>query len=267
MSADVSQMLRDTENALRDFIAYVLQEKLGAGWEGKSGVSAERLTKWAERKTIEGKRQVAGAVDERLIYYADFYDLQTIFRKHWQYFAVAFGDLKTTEVWLAELEKTRDPDAHRRELLPHQRDLILGISGEIRTKIARFRSTQETSDAYYPRIEFAADNMGNSWKPGDSTTVSTRTKLRPGDVLEYVITATDPLGQALEYQCTVGAGMPGHSDEWHSKNAFTVLVTESHVAKLVFGEVSIRSKRQYHARGTFDDSIRFTYEVLPPRGF
>src|SRR3990172_13440205 len=134
MNSDVSQTLRDTENALRDFIAYVLQEKLGSGWESNSGVSPERLAKWAERKKIEGKRQDAGAVDERLIYYADFYDLQTILRKHWQYFAVALGDLKTIEVWLGELEKTRDPDAHRRELLPHQKDLILGISGEIRAK-------------------------------------------------------------------------------------------------------------------------------------
>lgn len=265
MSTDISQTLRDTENALRDFIAYVLQEKLGSDWEGKSGVSPERLIKWAERKNIESKRQAAGAVDERLIYYADFYDLQTILRKHWQYFAVALGDLKTTEVWLTELEKTRDSDAHRRELLPHQKNLILGISGEIRTKIARFRSSQETSDAYFPRIEFAADNMGNSWKLGD-TGLYTKTKLRPGDVLEYVITATDPLGHPLEFQCTLCAGTPGHSDEWHSKNAFTVLVTEEHVGKLVFCEVSIRSKRKFHARGKFDDYVHFTYEVLPPRG-
>jgi len=267
MSADVSQALRDTENALRDFVAYVLQEKLGSGWESKSGVSAERLAKWQERKTIEGKRQDAGAVDERLIYYADFYDLQIILKKHWQHFAAALGDLKTTEVWLAELEKVRDPDAHRRELLPHQRDLILGVSGELRTKIARFRSAQETSDSYYPRVEFAADNMGNSWKPGDATYVRTNTKLRPGDMLEYVVTATDPLGEALEYQRTLGAGSPGHSTEWHSKGAFKLLVTDADVAKLVFGTVSVRSKRKYHAHGTYDDHIAFTYEVLPPRGF
>ena len=61
MSTDISQTLRDTENALRDFIAYILLEKLGPGWEGKVGVSPERLAKWAERKKIEGNRQDAGA--------------------------------------------------------------------------------------------------------------------------------------------------------------------------------------------------------------
>jgi hypothetical protein len=267
MSADVSQALRDAENALRDFIAYILQEKLGTAWESESGVSPDRLQKWQERKAVEYKRQDTGATDERLIYYADLYDLQTILKKHWQHFAAAFGDLKTTEVWLAELERIRDPDAHRRELLSHQRDLIIGISGEIRTKIARYRSAQETSDAYYPRIEFAADNMGNSWKPGESNYVRTKTKLRPGDILEYVVTATDPLGETLEYQSTLCAGMTGHSDEWHSHNSFRVLVTEAHVARLVFGNVRIRSARRFHARGTFDDNVEFTYEVLPPRSF
>ena len=198
MSTDVTQALRDAENALRDFIAHVLMEKLGADWEKTCGVSEERLENWRKRKAVEAKRQDAGVVDERLIYYADFYDLRVILKKHWTHFAPALDDLKTTEVWLSELEKLRDADAHRRELLSHQRDLIVGISGEIRTKIARYRSSHETSDAYFPRIEYAADNLGNSWKLGDSSTIITGKSLRPGDVLEFVVTATDPLGQELD---------------------------------------------------------------------
>ena len=69
-------------------------------------------------------------MEERLIYYADFYDLKTILKKNWDTsFADALGDWKTFDVWLTELEKLRDPDAHRRELLPHQKSLIIGISG------------------------------------------------------------------------------------------------------------------------------------------
>lgn len=98
MSTDISQTLRDTDNALRDFISYVLQEKLGSGWESKVGVSPERLSKWAERKEVEGKRQDAGAVDERLIYYADFYDLQTILKK--------IGNISRARLVLSKLPKS-----------------------------------------------------------------------------------------------------------------------------------------------------------------
>ena len=118
---DTTQALKDTENALRDFIADMLSKSFGQGWEEKCGVSADRVEKWRERKKVEATRQETGVVDERLLYYADFYDLKNILKKHWSaIFSPALGDLKTFDVWLSELEKLRDPDAHRRELLPHQ---------------------------------------------------------------------------------------------------------------------------------------------------
>ncbi|MGO8761129.1 MAG: Swt1 family HEPN domain-containing protein, partial [Desulfobaccales bacterium] len=177
--ADISQILKDTENALRDFIAFILSQKNGPEWEANCGVSSERLRKWEERKDVEVKRQKTGAVDERLIYYADFYDLKTILKKHWEHFAPALGELKEMEAWLSALEKLRDPEAHRRELLPHQKSLIEGLSGEIRTKITRYRSRLETAEGYYPRIEFAADNLGNSWKPGEGNYIRTGLILKP----------------------------------------------------------------------------------------
>jgi hypothetical protein len=267
MSTEVSQALRDAENALRDFISHVLSGQFGSDWEVRSGVTAERIAKWRERKEAEGKRQATGALDERLIYYADFYDLRTILKKHWAHFAPALGELRTLEVWLTELEGVRNPDAHRRELLPHQRDLVSGISGEIRTRIARYRSTLETRDSYYPRIEFAADNLGNSWKLGDGENrwVSTNTILRPGDMLELVVTATDPLGDDIEYLGTFQRGSPGHSSAWSRESTFKFRVTEQHIGKLVFAQVEIRSRRKHHAHESYDDNVMFSYEVLPPR--
>src|SRR6185503_18610020 len=89
---DVTQALRDAENALRDFIASELTRALGPQWEQASGVSPERLSHWRSRKTTEESRQESGVVEERLIYYADFYDLKTILKKHWgACFAVALG--------------------------------------------------------------------------------------------------------------------------------------------------------------------------------
>jgi len=262
---DVTQILKDTENCLRDFIGDVLRNSLGPTWEEVCGVSEDRLNTWRERKESEEKRQKAGACDERLIYYADFYDLKTILRKHWDLFTEALGELKATEVLLTELEKLRDPDAHRRELLPHQKNLILGISGELRTKIARYRSSRDTGEAYYPRIEFAADNLGNTRKYGEGYPPMTHMKLRPGDVLEYVVTASDPLGESILYQFTFGKASPGYSDTWLKENTFTFRVTDKYVGKMFTASIRIRSNRKYHAHGSYDDHVMFIYEVLPPR--
>jgi hypothetical protein len=261
---DITQVLKDTENAVRDFIAFILSEKFGPEWEENCGVSSDRINRWKERKESERIRQESGAPDERLIYYADFYDLKTILKKNWDLFSKALGHLTTTDVWLTELERLRDADAHRRELLPHQKHLILGVAGELRTRIARYRSKQETSESYYPRIEFAADNLGNTWRLGERSMVYTDMKLRPGDELEYIVTASDPLDEPLKYQFTFGVGSPGHSDEWSTENTFTFLITEKYVGKSFYASITIRSDRKYHARKNYDDSIDFRYEVLPP---
>lgn len=262
---DVTQGLKNAENSLRDFIAFVLNESLGIDWEEKCGVSSERIEKWKQRKEVEKKRQRSGLVDERLIYYADFYDLKTILKKNWQHFHKAFGEFKTFEVWLIELEKLRDPDAHRRELLPHQVNLILGVSGEIRTKIVRYRSSLETSEAYYPRIEFAADNLGNSWKPGQDYFVRTGLILRPGELLEHIVTASDPLEGKISYQCRYKQGSPGGGEDWGEQNAFSHEITTFDIGKLFFVTIKVKSDREFHARGTYDCDIMFTYEVLPPK--
>lgn len=260
---NVTQALKDTENLLRDFIVVVLQKSLGESWLDTCGVSGERITKWKERKTIEEKRQLSGVVEERLIYYADFYDLKTILKEHWSgEFSKALGDWKTMEVWLSELEKLRDPDAHRRELLPHQKHLILGISGEIRTRLIRYRSKQETSEDYYPRIESARDSLGNIYTFGNIAFIDTKMCLHIGDVVEFVVTASDPLGANLQYCLnlfSVGA------DNWQTSNVMALTIWKMDVRKEFTVSLFVRSPREYHARGSFDDAVHFRYEVLPPR--
>jgi hypothetical protein len=262
---DVTQELRDAENALRDFIAAELLAVHGTGWEHESGVTPERIAKWKERRVTEKKRQEAGVIDERLIYYADFYDLKTILKKNWQgTFSKALGDWKTLEVYLTELERLRDPDAHRRELLPHQRNLIIGISGEIRTRIIRYRSKLETTDDCFPRIESARDSLGNIWVPGGVAAelkfVYTGLTLRPGDQINFVISARDPEEKPLEY---------GIYDErlgsirWQTFDAFSLTLSERHIARIAGVDLFIRSNRPYHASGSYDDKVTFCYSVLP----
>lgn len=267
---DVTQALKNTENALRDFISLTLFKELGDGWERKCGVTEEKQKRWKERREEEMHRQLGEAIDERLLYYADFYDLITILEKNWSYFEPVFVDIKNIVFNLKELNNLRDLDAHRRELLPHQKHLILGISGEIRSRLVRYRSKQETGEDYYPRIESARDNLGNMWTPRDpgipasSHRIHTGRKLRPGDLLEFVITAYDPLGEEIEYAITYDIQGYDHIGDWQSENKFTFTVNRGHIGRSFSVNLSIRSKRSYHAKGNYDD-IRFFYEVLPPK--
>lgn len=169
------------------------------------------------------------------------------------------------EVYLSELERLRDPDAHRRELLPHQKHLILGIGGEIRTRLVRFRSKQETTEDYFPRIESARDSLGSIWTPNAghvAKTVFTRQVLRPGDRVDFTITATDPFGEDLEYAAETDQGA---NITWGPTNTFTITVGKEHIGKYFSVLLYIRSKREFHATKYHDDKVEFDYSVLPPR--
>jgi len=264
MEVDVTQALKDAENSLRDFISSILGRKLGANWASNCGVSSERVQIWQARKAEEEKRQKFGTVEERLIYYADFYDLKTILKKNWGgEFSEAFGDWKTMEVWLDELGRLRDPDAHRRELLPHQKHLAAGIVGEIRTRIVRYRSKQETSEDYFSRIESARDNFGNIFPSGTGLSVFTKTILRPNDVIEFVITASDPYDAQLEYG--IRAEELNHNISWQKENSFSVKITEDCIKDSYHIGLYIISPRKHHAIGHCDDNVQFIYTVLPSK--
>lgn len=190
---DVTQALRDAENALRDFIAATLERSLGPDWLDGCGVTPEHLERWREGKDVEQRRQEAGVVDERLLYYADFYDLKTILKKHWSGdFADALGEWRRFEAFFDELARYRDPDSHRRELLPHQQSLVVGISGDIRSRLVRWRSRRERVDDVFPRIESARDSLGNQWVPSADNILATGMTVRPGDQIDFVVTARDP---------------------------------------------------------------------------
>jgi hypothetical protein len=263
---DVTQALRDTENALRDFIAETLLRSLGREWLTNCGVTSDRIAKWRERKSEEERRQEAGVVDERLLYYADFYDLKTILKKHWQGdFSVALGAWKRFEVLFDELALYRDPDAHRRELLPHQQSLVLGIAGDIRSRLVRWHSRRETAADCFPRIESARDSLGNLCSPSHASTVAdcfTGAILRPGDKLDFVVTARDPEDLPLEYKLVEEIRQSG--SEWQANGVFSFEVEEAHIGHLAI-RLSIRSPRSYHAATVYDDSVTFFYRVLPRR--
>ncbi len=263
---DITQALKDAENSLRDFISSVLEKELGASWIDRCGVTPDRIEQWRNRKATEERRQRFGVAEERLIYYADFYDLKAILKKCWPgELSVALGDWKTMEIFLSELEKFRDSDAHRRELLPHQKHLALGISGDIRNRIVRYRSKKEFSDDYYPRFESVRDSLGNIFIPsGENRMLDTGMRLRPGDKIEFIVTATDPMGEELEFGIRPLGGRTAEIS-WQKDHVFAFTMSEAEIRKKLDMQIFLRSLRQHHAYPDYDDGVAFRYEVLPSK--
>lgn len=264
---DITQALKDAENSLRDFIGHTLSSNMGKHWLSEIGVTQKRIDNWNSRKITEEKRQTSGAVEERILYYADFYDLKTILKHHWgTYFSKVFGDWKTMEVFLTEMEKLRDPDAHRRELLPHQKALAIGISGEIRTKIVRFRSQLEKIEDHFPRLESIRDSLGTMHIPQaqkKGMITSTNLTLRVGDSVDIVATATDPLGEELSFLFKT---LHGSQDTgWQKSNSFSITFSEKDIRAMCDISIRIRSPRPHHASGDYDDYVTLRYTVLPAR--
>jgi hypothetical protein len=256
---DTTEAFRTVENSLRDFLSIVLKAKLGDDWIDKCGVTGDRIIKWKERRVEEKKRLKNIAIDERLIYYADFYDLSIIIQKNWDgEIKQALGELATVKVFLGILQDYRDTDAHRRGLLPHQENLVVGISGEIRSRLVLYRSKMETGDDVFPQLESVRDNYGNTWIPEKIGILDTGLTLRPGDYLEFIVEATDPLGSKIFYSIL-------GDTEWQDSNQLGLQLTTNHIKKKFEPIIAIKSDRDYHANRDRDDVAIFSYTVLPSK--
>lgn len=246
------------ENNLRNFICYQLKKEFGSDWEKNYGVSNERITNWKERLNVEGKKfKLNGTIENRLIYYSDFYDLQTIISKNWQKcFHPVFENKKETEIFLKKLDDYRNVEAHRRELLSHQVYLLKGIVGELTNKIVRYKSKMEHDLDIFPRLEKIIDNFGNIWSDGERRSLDTQITLHPGDILEFCIEATDPEDLQLEY-CIQGI------TNWKNEKKITLKIDESHIALRRVFAILMKSNRNYHCHNDRDGEVHFVYKILP----
>ena len=264
---DVSEELKQAENAIRNLLHHLLSKQHGSEWHDKCGLSAERVDRWRERREIERKQR--GHHDPRLIYYSDFHDLYPIISKNWNTdLASVFKEKKRVEVFLSILETMRNPDAHRRTLMPHEEHLIAGITGAIRASISRYFSLMDTTESYYVKIELAQDNLGNSIHAGGRSTLATPNRLRPGDELTFKISASDPLDEEITYGIAIN-NYPVNV-QWNTTGVFRVLIEDEHVVERLWIHIAVKSPRQFAAKreahlGKVDDVVKFGYEVLPLR--
>ena len=93
--------------------------------------------------------------------------------------------------------------------------------------------------------------------------------MRPGNIIEFTISAFDPMGDKIFYAIDVIGGGFKKEERKEDKN-FSVEIEESYVGKSFWIFFAIKSNRKYHSLneenfGEIDDEVRFGYEVLPPR--
>ncbi len=249
------------ENVLRDLIEETLSAAHGGTWLEQCGLTPERVGALRDRREEEAKRREGVIVEERLIYYSEFDDLRTIIRKNWALFAPCLGDRKTTEVYLDRLVDFRHPNRHGRELVRFERQLVLGMVGEIRNKVTIYKSQQADEKEIFPRVEVVRDSFGHEAR-GSRAEVYTDLTLHPGDQVAFNCVGWDPEGAELHWYYCV------NSSWWRPEveaegGSFVWIVEERHIAQDTSVMVFLLSQRNYHRHGYYDDSALFRYKVRP----
>jgi HEPN superfamily Swt1-like protein len=270
-----AEALATCEQALRSLISTVLAKKLGRDWVSQV-FSAEKVAKLREvREEETGRRTRRGvaAVPTSELAYAQFFDVLTVLRKHWEDFKPALGDQKETLGLLSRFEALRNSVAHSRDLLPFEEELLSGIAGEIRNRVTIYMSSQDPTGDYFARIDSVTDSLGNCIDnfPQDpmehGASLRTGAVLHPGDVVTFRCRGTDPQGRELVWWVlpTREENNPRHTGRdleiaWH--------VSRLDVAARVDIHIYMESTRPHHRVNhggavTFDHCATFIYTVLP----
>lgn len=254
----VNEALRDIENFLRKNIMYILKNKYDNDWEKHLGVSDERLAIWASRKAEEKKRLNNQSIENRIIYYSDFYDLKTIIVKNWNIFKDCFKDKKIIEHQLSQLESFRNPNAHNRDILDHQKHLLIGYVGEIKNAIMNFRGSIEKKSTYFPEYESLNINgkiYKNSWAHLEDI-------FRSGDEIEIYIYVIAPNTQKILYKLVDDSELS--SGKWVEENHFKIVIDDKKIGE-VAKTIMFKSDADYHLDNDygFDGLIPITYTVVP----
>ncbi len=256
---EIRQTLLDTEMILKDFISMIVSESLGDNWIPQSGLSELRLRELELIRTKYQEDNNTMTSEGRLINFCNFIDLAKIVEKQWNtQFEVAFGYPESLKTYLTSLQRFNNPDAYNRPLMSFEKHLILGVCGTIRNNIAVYRSWKEVGKDGFPLIETVKDNFGNLWTLGMPKKLKTQLSITEGDILEFVIIASDPKDEFLEYRI--------FPNKWQTGNVLQRQINRDDLGKEVTFQIGIRSKRNYHAYPMgYDDRISFVYSILPKK--
>jgi hypothetical protein len=241
-------MINEYENLLRDIIIYHL------GIDPLNyKISPERIQIWDAKKEIESKRKI-GLVEDRMIYYSDFYDLKTIIVKNWDAFTPVFLNKKRFEIFFDEVERYRNSIAHGRPLLKSQLLILEGILQDQKNLRAIYHNKNEMKDDYFIRINKVSDNLGNSWT---SSIQVNKTPLRVGDTYELLIEAVDPKNREIEYEVSFTSS--GHRIV-QNDNRFNIEITPNLIAQTTMLFISVRTPNAEYKN---ENAFQIVCTILP----
>lgn len=251
---DPTEAINLVEVVLRDLVRLVL----GGTWTQSRRVDIETLE--AKRREDAAKRR-GTIVNDDLLAYTEFTQLQQIILDDWEKFSAALGKKKYIEAYFDRLNGFRNPAMHSRKLLEFERDLVNGIVGELRNLVVLYRSTLGPDRTYYPKIEQVVDSFGGH--PGNSLS-DPGVRLKVGDVIRFECRGLDPQGRTLTWTVTVLMRTEVLAQSEGSEALLEFSITEGMVGESLQVLVMLTSDGKYHRYGFYDDFCVFKYAVDPP---
>lgn len=255
------------ENDLRHLLDAVMSVKHGPKWL-ESSYSPEEIEALEDRQREETKRRAPARVPVSLLAYAHFYQLRKVIEKNWQDFSTALGEKKEFTVLADKVEDFRNAPAHSRELLHHERALLEGIAGTIRTSVTMFLSSRSPDAKHYPVIEWVRDSFGNEpgMSPGVNPIFESDLRLRVGDVITFDVRGWDPQGRELSWNLgTYPGGSSARKVAAIGTDAsLDLVIAADMVGEHLYAEILMSSDGNYHRHTAFDHKITFLYAVDPP---
>lgn len=251
---NVDEALRDIENFMRNNIVYILRNKYGEKWEEHLGVTSERIDEWKKRMEEEQKRLRGNVIENRLLYYSDFYDLKTIILKNWDLFKNCFSNQTIIKNQLSQLEGFRNPNAHNRDLFEYQKHLLIGYIGEIKNGIMKYRGNLDNKSTFFPECESLNINgiiYNENWAHLDEL-------FRPGDQLTVTIYVTSPNTQKV-YYCIQNNDIKKF--KWSESNTFQIQIDNHHLGNNTL-YVFYKSNSSYHLQSNWDGVATISYTVV-----
>jgi hypothetical protein len=271
---DPAEALQALENSLR----LIVREVLGADLPAQ----LSNVDKLARNQARDLQRRDGALVSDDLLAYTEFPELRTIISNNWPRFEPVFSDQQRIEVYLEAVERVRNAIAHSRQLLEFEKDLVSGISGQLRNQITIYRTRTEPATAHYPVIESVQDSFGQRGRDPDGVapTVLRRgwitQRLEVGDTVSFDCHGSDERGRELEWflQAVGRSFAPLEPSTVTTTGSTAVLrwnVTDEDVGEERWVAVAMRSLgARYHRRTdalktAYDDKRAFLYAVNPPR--
>jgi hypothetical protein len=221
------------------------------------------------RRAEERKRRAPVVVPRSLLDYAHLREIRKCLDcLDWSGLASALGAKREFGVFLDQVDDLRNAVAHSRELLPHERALLEGIAGVVRTRVTMYRSTMDTDRQHYPVIESVRDSFGNlhaSPNPIESMPILTiPIVLQVGDLVSFEAKGWDAQGRDLTWTLTSGFAGRKLAEAIGTEVILEWLVSDREVGVHAGIGVTLTSSGKFHRHTHHDQLVLFSYSVDPP---